>query len=168
MTADDRFTSVEVKSARYFTCPNGCADRFEFEHLVGLGCAHQPPQPAGPWSCKGCGGRWFLRVYYDGRVEVQRASQDYKRQWVVLEIKAAKSIRFLILDRYLTSSDDEHQSIEHARYYENTCPTNWLRNVDEVAVDGDIDSHKFVRVVNALPAHCESGIYMEPAGWEKP
>lgn len=131
----------EIKTIRYFTCPNGCAHQFSVEHLF----AALAPEPgrtrmAGPWHCDDCGQGW--RITYDATslVDVSPAGDCKRTHWVTLELPPQSSpVRFRVRGVRFTESID----VESERYFyeEHTCPTNWLRNVDRVEIDGEEDPH---------------------------
>ena len=64
---------TEIKTKRYFTCPNGCDHEFFVEHLLTKGdpCSARPgtTRNAGPWYCADCGDSWDI-AYTSGSVEV--------------------------------------------------------------------------------------------------
>ena len=140
---------VELKTKRYFTCPNGCKHEMMVEHLLGDGAwgvtKDHPRRTAGPWYCDECGQGW--RLTYDASgVDVEAVGKKVD-QFVILELPPqSEAIRFKLrtsrVDRDLDESADQYF------YEEHTCPTNWLRHVDEVSIAGYDDPHglwKYVR-----------------------
>jgi hypothetical protein len=80
---------VELKTKRYFTCPNGCAHEMAVEHLLGSGSCgvtkEHPTRQAGPWYCDGCGQGWNLTYTVDS-VDVEPAKEKKVDQWIILEL----------------------------------------------------------------------------------
>lgn len=150
---------AELKTRRYFSCPNGCDHELSVEHLfhgVLAVTAEYPRRTAGPWYCDVCGQGWRLSYDhesidvepYDGGAGNRGFGRDGKRrwQWVVLELPPQREpVRFKVRGMRFSPEINE----ENVRYYyeEHTCPVNWLAEVNEVRIGEDADPHGLWRVV---------------------
>jgi hypothetical protein len=150
---------VELKTKRYFTCPNGCKHEMTVEHLLGDGpCGvtkDYPKRQAGPWYCDECGQGWKL-TYDADSVDVEPVKGKKVDQWVILELPPqTEPIRFKVkamrIDRELDESADQYF------YEEHTCPTNWLRRVEEVSIGEDDDPHGLFKHVRTYDAEASDG-----------
>lgn len=148
---------TEIKTKRYFTCPNGCAHEFQVEHLLRKDdpCAAAPgtTRTAGPWYCDECGDSWNI-AYGDGNIAVTRSKQPRQiKMHVVLEIPPLQSpIRF----RITKSTSPEYGENTEYFYESHSCPTNWLGDIDTMEFEGDQDPHGVIRFVNQFPATPET------------
>ena len=147
-------TPVTITPIRHFACPNGCDHRFNVEHMFGRA------QTAGPWYCDDCGQGW--NIASDGeRVSVEKATANLagegdgklRKCFVTLEIPPQRESIFFKVRGMLWTPTITEETAERQRYYyeEHTCPTNWLRNVEEIRIGDDADPHglaQFVAVYN--------------------
>jgi hypothetical protein len=152
--------NVEIKTKRLFTCPNGCAHEFVVEHI--LREENREPRTAGPWYCDDCGQGWRITYSRDG-IDVTAAQPDGKKhpQWVILELPPqSEPVRFKVRGQRFSSTIDE----DRVRYFyeEHTCPTNWLRDVDEVSIGGSDDPHGLWRLVSVYDAEAVPSPSEEP------
>lgn len=137
---------VELKTKRFFTCPNGCACEMVVEHLFSGSCAvtkEYPKRQAGPWYCDECGQGWILT--YDGNsIDVRpRAGGDDARKrkhWVTLEL-APQTVPVRFKVKGIRFEPTVNEEVVRYHYEEGTCPTNWLRDVAEVSIGDDDDPH---------------------------
>lgn len=133
---------VELRTKRYFLCPE-CGDhQFTVEHLFEGPCAvtaGAQKRTAGPWYCDNCGAGW--RLSYDANgVDVEPHTDRQRTQYVILELPPqTEPVRFKVKWFRFTPEIDE----DRARYYfqEHTCPVNWLRSVEDVSIGKDSDPH---------------------------
>lgn len=148
---------VPIKTDRYFTCPNGCEDKFVVEHLFGPPLNRSGEHGnvrAGPWNCDTCGTGWAISIALSGEVDVTKSTSEranQKRCWVILEIPPQKeAIRLKVRGQYWSRCLDEETLGGLCYFYnEHTCPTNWLRDVEEIAIGEDTDPHGLAEFVAA-------------------
>lgn len=145
----------EVKTTRYFTCPNGCAYKFTVEHLF----TDMQDRQAGPWYCEECGQAWNPCVRA-GVLHVEPARQSKRDRWVILElIPPAQPLRFKVKGaRYFR--DGKHEGSDDSTRYlyeEHTCPTNWMKEVTEVYLGDESDPHGLCRVVAEYDHDVDAG-----------
>lgn len=144
---------VELKTQRYFTCPNGCAHRMTVEHLLDANDGG-PRRSAGPWYCDECGQGWKLTYDVDS-VDVEPAGGKKVDQFVILELPPqTEPVRFKVRASRVDRELDE--SVDVYFYEEHTCPTNWLRRVEEVSVGEDDDPHGLFKHVRTYDVEAES------------
>lgn len=146
----------EIKTKRFFTCPNGCSHQFIVEHLLTPGdpCAvtkEYPTRTAGPWYCDDCGQGWRI-TYGSNTIDVEPARGEKKRDhWVIMELPPqAEPVRFLT--RGIRFTEDIDDDLVRFHHEENTCPTNWLRHVTEVSLGTTTDPHGLFYFVAAFDA----------------
>lgn len=126
--------SKEVRT--WVHCPECNGKVGTIDHL---GIGDRP----GPWWCDDCGAGYFMDIQPDG-VECRRVPD---RRWVPVRVTMVlppqtKPITFVV-DTHGFDYDDG-EAIDHGCSYfynEHTCPTNWLREVDEILIDGKEDPH---------------------------
>lgn len=110
----------------------------------------------GPWECDPCGRAY--RGRYQGLDTVTVKDPQGRRSiptLVLLEYPPSdKPLRFLLRHNRSVKKGEMARDPEYGgpRYYfeEHSCPTNWLRNVCMVALDGDTDPHGFLRYVRDI------------------
>lgn len=149
---------VELKTQRYFTCPNGCAHRMTVEHLLDQDdpCSTKggPPRSAGPWYCDDCGDGWKLTYDATG-VDVEPAGKKKVDQFVILELPPqTEPVCFKLRTSRVDRALDEEADVYF--YEEHTCPTNWLRHVDEVSIGDDDDPHGLWKHVRTYDVEVET------------
>lgn len=106
---------------------------------------------AGPWSCDACGNWFSVKVSADNEVVLKKIEQHddgrvHKQlgRWLaLLKLETKGKPMYFVVDAYgEAGADPEERNAHHSYFYEeNDCPTNWLRHVLMVAVDGDLDPH---------------------------
>lgn len=102
---------------------------------------------AGPWLCDACGNWFDVEVSLDNEVTLKKTEQVVRKQlgrWLaLLKLETKRKPMYFVVDAYGEAGADPEERNRHHRYFyeENDCPTNWLREVLMVAVDGDLDPH---------------------------
>ena len=176
--------TLQTETRTWILCPS-CNERIStVDHLLNEKILH-----AGPWYCdgnKGCGLGWLLdresaddaicvRPFY-AYVGAERSKQQQRRveKWIVLE---RGDMRVLVAGHWIEPEDcDAEEREERTRYFyeESTCPTNWFRDVAEMAASEPggteirTDPHgafSYVRTLEAVGGKCEQDA--TPEGWWK-
>lgn len=151
---------AELKTKRYVTCPNGCAHEMTVEHLLGEGpCAttkDYPRRRAGPWFCDDCGQGWDLEYDADSvdLTPTKGGREKMIRDWCILELPPqTEPVRFKVRGMRFEQAIEE----DNRRYFyeEHTCPTNWLRDVKEIAIGAETDPHGLWKLVAIYDADAE-------------
>lgn len=144
---------TEIKTKRFFACPNGCKQDFPVEHLLMGECG--PSGTAGPWGCDDCGDSWNV-AYTSDSISVTRAKAVRRiKHHVILELPPQTSpVRF----RLTTTYDPRHNTDDNTKFFyeSHSCPTNWLRDIDVVEFEGDRDPHGLIKFVCQFDATPES------------
>lgn len=145
------YTVVPVVTKRFFTCPTCNDGDFQIEHLF-ESAALQPTKPykAGPWFCRTCAAAWNISVTADGGCsvtpEVNREvsvnclvllRSHHEDGPISLILKTQHSLSSMVADG---AYEDSSSAVEFL-YDENTCPTNYMRDVEGIVYDGDPDPH---------------------------
>lgn len=105
----------------------------------------------GRWYCDECGGGYEGTVSAEGAVTVQKAKcgESFTRGLDLLCIPPQQHpVYFVVLASHPTGRD-----ANGTRYYyeEHSCPTNWLRKILLVCVEGDQDPHGLIKYIETAP-----------------
>lgn len=151
---------MDTKSARvrlYADCPLCSDHEFRIDHLA-IG------QPA-YWSCDSCGEE--IQFIREGLTEFRVAPTGKKRKapiTVTLRSDTVPPIEVKVNTwKYPPLYGEEwtqEEFLDHERFFfeEHTCPTNWLRDVEEITFEGDHDPHGLFKFVSV-----ENGHYKDPS-----
>lgn len=145
-------TVVVLKTKRYFSCPYCGTQDLPVEHLFEM--AAKPDRKgsieAGPWACVNCNHRWVMTATVDGNLDVRPAREEQTRTMAVLmrlDTLDHGPLFLVLKSRYI--GDKNGKLAEHADYHfhSHTCPTNYLRDIERIAIPGDSDPHGLFRLV---------------------
>lgn len=78
---------------------------------------------------------------------------EKKTDLVLLRIPPQENDVYLVVPWFPMERRGEDEE-EQRRYYfeEHTCPTNWVRDVEMIAVGGDTDPHGIAKYVRSVPS----------------
>lgn len=138
---------VQAKVWLYVPCP-GCTEESHRADQLTLG-------QSTTWSCDSCHKQFHIMRLNERDFQVELTGVKETPVVVTLRstTKPAITVR-LNTQRYAHSQKDTWEDyVEHQRYFydEHTCPTNWMRHVEEISVGNDFDPHgifEFVSVEN--------------------
>ena len=139
---------ASLTSIYYIDCPfcgavgkEGCGS---ISHLLGSDTTF------GPWCCESCG-KAIEGEVRSGKVFVEKCTQHHQSDsLVLLRLDPLPKSLFLIAKGMYW---DGNLSEEHQRYFyeEHTCPTNILRDAQEIIYHNDSDIHGFFKFLKAIP-----------------
>ncbi len=144
------------RTKRFFTCPCG-GEEFVIEHLY-----ETETKEAGPWFCHKCGKSWGIKLV-GGNVKITEKDMVVSDTLVVLKLdpKNMKKPLYLITEGMVFNEKIEKtcELEQHKFYYEeHTCPTNWLKNIREICMDGEHDPHGLFEYVETRPFYKEPNL----------
>lgn len=138
-------TNLMRVTTTYVVCPHcqknsGCT----LDHLI----EKRIRTNWGPWYCKECGCGFTGTVSEIGKVAVEKYAGSFTRQLNLLCIPPQdKPIYLVTSDRHPTDRE-----WEGTRYYyeEHSCPTNWLKCIELISINGDQDPHGLIRYIASV------------------
>ena len=151
--------SLTPFTKRFFKCPCG-GDEWSIEHLLD---GSDPKATAGPWFCKQCGVGWWIEINKGPgmTVKLKDSGRRSAKTLVIMKLdpKDMDGHPLYLMTEGIAFEPKEGEGgepvIDPDRdeyfYNEHTCPTNWLRSVREIAIEGDHDPHGLFRYVETRP-----------------
>lgn len=145
--ATERKANLTSETSVYVHCPHCGAKDNLVSHLF-----NDPIESSfGPWYCDSCGGSYKGRVIEENWVVLTPLEESRIPQYVLLEIPPREESIFFITTgmafRKLGNDIDDEKRKNEYFYNEHTCPTNWLKDVQMIAYDGNLDPHGIARYV---------------------
>ena len=122
----------------HVACPR-CDELHVTDHL-------KPSEMEYKWYCNGCHYRFKFKLY-EGFADIETMEDRSIQTLVTLVLPTNKGTLKLEVDGIYVCENGENPSAkdieEHHRYFysEHTCPSNCLRSVEEVFLDGEPDPH---------------------------
>lgn len=141
MNTDNLPSPAVTYTKTFLVCPH-CAHHTNssIDHL-------EAGRHFGPWFCDECGGS-FLGVANGADTVLTKHHERQTKTLDLLVLEPTEKPIYFILDGIQFGEDGNKEYL----YEEHSCPTNWLRNIRLVSVDGDIDPHGFMEFVRHVPA----------------
>lgn len=146
---------------RFFRCPCGPeGEEWGIEHLLD---GTVPRGTAGPWYCHTCGVAWNIEIKGPPGLTVKLTDSGRRcaRTLVILKLdpKDMDGHPLFFMTEGVAFAPNETDGGEPVIspgqdeyfYNEHTCPTNWLKRVREIAIEGDHDPHGLFRYVETRP-----------------
>ena len=157
------YQTVPVVPVRHFACLACGEHLFHVEHLFRSAEQYDKGDgySAGPWYCDECGTANELRMYADGRVTARSLDKKCLRTSVVLKLPPQKEpVYFLMEGMRFTeewpnpgeTQEEHNHSRDRYFYEEHSCPTNWLKDVQEVMIGSDCDPHGLWHYMGTIEA----------------
>lgn len=111
-------------------------------------------QSFGPWFCGACGAGYVGTAMGAYTTLTLHAEREYQTLDLLALQPSPKPLyvvlRGVIVTKALASPDEEGDS-KRFYYEEHSCPTNWLRHPEMVALGGDTDPHGVLRFLRYVP-----------------
>ncbi|HVZ88069.1 MAG TPA: hypothetical protein VHG72_13945 [Polyangia bacterium] len=160
---------------RHVVCPSCNKAAGTIDHMIEDAIRLGEPSRICGWFCDRCGWEYAGTVYADGSATVEKTGKRKIETRVLLKLEPLKGDVFIEVEGMtflgVGETIEGKDLIEDSRYYyeEHTCPTNYLRVVQELW-EGDYghDPHGMFRVVDVVPAPPEhTGVPIDdpfPAG----
>ena len=140
---------VQAKIRLYIPCPS-CTDGFWRADQLKMG------QPT-TWSCDQCNNQaHILRVSDEDFQTVPTGKKETPITVILQSVTEPKIIVRVNAWKYAHSQDlPQDEFVENERYFYNqhTCPTNWLRDIEQIEFEGDKDPHGVFEFVSVEDGH---------------
>ena len=139
--------SLITKTQVFIKCPKcGDGDSMRVDHLFGREGAF------GPWYCDSCGEGLIGKIDKDGIVEISEPQPQTGKKWekslVLLVLPTQNAPVYLVVNGHIMDGDKSNHDY---LYEEHDCPTNFLRPVERIIVEGDTDPHGLFDYVAEIP-----------------
>jgi hypothetical protein len=145
--------SIIVETKHYAGCPECGGKVGSIDHM-----ASDEVRAAGPWFCDDCGRGWTIRTNGRDVCDLELFTQERRVPvTVTLVLPPQKEPVVFVLHDHKMEESDRDEAMEQARYFyeEHTCPTNWMRNVEEIRIGDNDDPHGLFRFESIEPGHQE-------------
>jgi hypothetical protein len=146
---------VQAKSKSFVPCPSCCmCSSFRVDHLpVSQTITYV-------WTCNECHQRVSIKRVSENDFEALAMGVKETPVTVTLRSITTPPITLKLNTwKYAHSqglSQEEYESDKRYFYNEHTCPTNWIREVEEIEFEGDRDPHGVFEFVSVEDGHYES------------
>jgi hypothetical protein len=128
---------VQAKIKLYISCPS-CRDGSWRADQLNVGFVTT-------WSCQECGNEATIRRISESDFEVTPNGMKDTPVVVTLQSITEPKITVRLNTRKWSHSrnDTPEEYAEHQRFFYNmhTCPTNWIKQVEEITFENDRDPH---------------------------
>lgn len=135
--------TVQVTTT-YVVCPH-CENSSggSIDHLI----ASRRQSDWGTWYCDSCGRGFAGTVSVDGVVTVKKMDDSFIKCMDLLRIPPQKHPIYIVR----SASHPTDRAHDGTKYYYEThsCPTNWLKDIQMVGIDGDQDPHGLIEYVGS-------------------
>jgi hypothetical protein len=133
----------------YANCPTCSRFAFRIDHLkIGQSVT---------WACDKCGTQFDLVRQGDDDVCMEPTGKKNTPLCVTLVSDTVPPIEMKVNTWNYAHSQgySPEEFFDHEKYFyeEHTCPTNWLREVEQMTCEGDHDPHGLFRFVSVEPGH---------------
>lgn len=109
------------------------------------------------WACQSCQMEFNVTRVSDGDFEVEPTGRRNTPVTVTLRSQTVPPITVKLNTwKWAHSQNDAQEEYEsHEQYYydEHTCPTNWVRDIEEIECEGDTDPHGLFEFVSVVDGH---------------
>lgn len=135
-----------TETKQYVACPE-CGENtgstFDAEH-------HS--RGFGPWWCDECGAGYMGRPDGARGIKLELTGERHIDTTVLLEIPPQSRSIYLATKgmRFMGLGEEDDEGGQHYFYEEHTCPTNWLRDVFRISINGDSDPHGLAKYVDRV------------------
>lgn len=130
----------------YVVCPH-CGENSggAIDHLI----ADHREMSWGPWYCGHCKRGFAGTVTADGDVSVKKVDSSFTKCFDLVCLPPQKHpVYFILSTAHPTDSEPESTKF----FYEShSCPTNWLRDIEMISIEGDQDPHGLIEYIGSAP-----------------
>lgn len=132
----------------YILCPHCGEGENRVDHLFDQ---QEQDRDFGPWSCGECGGSYSGIVRPDRSIDLVLREERRDRTYDLLVLPPQeKPVYFLIRGSQYESHKEPLGTGKKYSYEEHSCPTNWLPNIEVLAIGDDDDPHGLLQYVRSV------------------
>jgi hypothetical protein len=150
---------VVAVTKRHVVCPSCGKPAGTIDHMIEDAIRRGTPSWICGWYCDRCGEEYKGHVFADGTANVEKTGKQKVETRALLKLEPLKGDVFIEVEGMtflgVGETIDGKDLVEDSRYYyeEHTCPTNYLRVVQELwEGGGGHDPHGLFKLIDVVPA----------------